>query len=92
MGFWIIFAWIALAWALIFGRGKGVLIRKKGDRDSKPEQLSGPGWRRVASSKLYPGKRKVEDPETRDSHPGPEASGESDADHAQRQAQSDNPT
>ena len=92
MGFWILFAWIALAWALTVGRGKGVLIRKKGDRDSEPEQLSGPGWRRVSSTKLYPGRRKVDHPDEGDSHPDPDASGESDADHAQRQTQSDNPT
>lgn len=62
MRFWKIFAWIALGWALVARRGAGILVRKTSsnrpkDETEKPEQQSGPGWRRASpSSTGYPGR------------------------------------
>lgn len=58
MRFWKIFAWIALAWALVMRRGAGILIRKAAPKEGEggpetepPEQNSGPGWRRVSTTR-----------------------------------------
>ncbi|MEM7355266.1 MAG: hypothetical protein AAF657_30930 [Acidobacteriota bacterium] len=72
MWFWKAFAWITLVWAGVARRGKGILIRKSSADsgpagETEPLQQSGPTWRRVSSSKGYPGRR---------SSPGPETSGE----------------
>lgn len=63
MWFWKAFAWIALGWTGVMRRGKGIVIRKTGSPEGDaeadaPQQLSGPGWRRV-STKRYgvPGRR-----------------------------------
>lgn len=76
MRFWKIFAWIALAWALVVKRGAGILIKKTSSekRDpavetDTPEAESGPTWRRASpTSSQYPG---------RSVKPSPESSGDS---------------
>lgn len=54
MCFWQVFAWIALGWALIVRRGKGILIRKapSGSEPSEPKATSGPGWKLVSTKVL----------------------------------------
>ena len=54
MVFWKFFAWIALGWAALFRRGSGiVLIRKtRRDGDAEAERQSGPGWRRVSTTRV----------------------------------------
>ena len=58
MLFWKVFAWIAFGWAIIALRGAGIIIKKRSPNDAaaedEPEEISGPGWRRVSVKTMPP--------------------------------------